>query len=567
MTEMTSRLNQIVGGLTRAGAPFEMVEEAEPAGPFRKWKNGPQTLLDIFASTRQFESREFVVLGDQRVSYGAFRKAAMHLAGWLGEQGIGGGDVVAIMLANRPEWLVGFFGVALAGATSALVNAAATTSEVAHTFKLASPTLVICDADKLESLTAADALPAGARILVIGAGTSTATSGLNVTWSEAIVGAVETWSQLDAAVQPAPVIDPSAVASILFTAGTTGQPKGVMLSHRACAYSVFHAGFRNAREAALANRPPVQLEGQQVLLMALPFFHTSGICNAVLPLMMRGGRIVLMGFWSPRLASRLIRSEGVNIVGSIPMILEQLVSEFASDPPPDSLHQMICGGGPPSPALAPNIATLGVSPGQNWGMTETAGALLGIIASEFVARPGSCGLPSPIHDVRVVSAAGDLLPAGAVGELQVRGPQIMLGYYNDPDATAASLHDGWLRTGDLAFLDADGYCFIVDRAKDMLICAGENVYCIEVENVIASHPGVEEVAVLGIPHALMGEQPVAVVRLHQGVALTDQDVRNHAAKQLQLFKTPTRILVVGQPLPRNRLGKVQKRELRRWFDA
>ncbi len=563
----TARDSQIADNLTRAGAPFEMLPSQEGDRILRVWKNGPQTLTDIFQATKNFADRTFISAGERRVTYGEFREASVRVAGWLREQGVAQGDNVAIMLVNRPEWLAAFFGIALVGATSALLNPAASQAELAHALALAQPKAVIVSGDLVERLQSAGSTRTRAAILNVDqveqmrsddAGRASAT----------MAGAASASGDSTRADWKPAEVQPGQPASILFTAGTTGLPKGVVLSHRACAYSIFHAAFRNTRAAAVGSIPqPGASSEQQVLLMVLPLFHTSGICNAVLPLMMRGGRIVFIQYWSPRSARQLLEKEGVHIFGSVPMIAEQMVGELEARGVPPALQQVICGGGPPSSTLAGRIATLGLTPGQNWGMTETAGALLGIIGKEFVEHPGSCGLPAPIHDVRIASSDGSAAPVGEVGELQVRGPQVMLCYIDDPAATNDAIIDGWLRTGDLARVDAGGHCFIVDRAKDMLICAGENVYCIEIEDAIASHPDVAEVAALGLPHDLMGEQPVAVVRPREGATLSDNDVRRHAAGRLQLFKTPTRILVADQPLPRNRLGKIQKDELRRWFDG
>ncbi|MEY2756878.1 MAG: hypothetical protein RIR33_656 [Pseudomonadota bacterium] len=559
-------LQAVVGGLTRSGSAFEMIEHASGDQTLRLWRNGPQTLIDVFIATQPFEEREFLVLGDERCSYGRFRNEAQGFADWLALRGCAAGDTVAVALPNSPDWIVAYFGIALAGCVSALINPAGTPTDLSASLSAAQPRVLICTSDVLRKCDREGANAKSAKFIVVvdkvSESMSAALEAPIIAWQDARGHSGSTTvSSPTGGIASATL--PDSAATIFFTAGTTGQSKGVVLSHRACAYSIFHAGFRNARSSALAGQtPPVAAAQQQVLLMVLPLFHTSGICNAVLPLMMRGGRIVMTPFWSAKSAARLIRAESVNLVGSVPVVLEQLLSEFQGAPPAVSLQQMICGGAPPDRGLAARVAGAGLIPGQNWGMTETAGALLGLIGPEFAGRPESCGLPSPVHDVRIVARDGGPAAPGEVGELQVRGPQVMLGYLDDAVATEMAFDGEWLRTGDLAYRDTEGYCFIVDRAKDMVICAGENVYCLEVENAIASHPAVAEVAVFGLPHDVLGEQPVAVVKSADNVDLDAEDIRRHAALSLALFKVPQLVIVTKDPLPRNSMGKVLKRELR-----
>ena len=565
MSRNAQTVREVHAELTGAGSPFAMAECAFRQD-LRAWKNGPQTLQDVLAAAGRFDEREFLVDGAARITYGAFRRAVSALADDFRKRGIGRGKVVVLIMPNQAEWIVAWFAAACTGAIIAPVNPAATRDELAHMVVLAGASLVVCASERLARVAEIlPYLPVRPELIVV----RSPDAPPDADRLEDILGEIEAWDRLPPP-KPFDNAEPDAGAMIFFTSGTTNAAKGVLLSHRSCAYSVFHAAFRNARRFRLSGEAPpepdVMKAPQQVLLLPIPLFHVSGSLNPVLPLIMRGGRIILMRFWSPELAIRLIERERVNIVGGIPIVAEQILNHASfARYDHSSLGQVIYGGAPAVPQLAGRLRDHGISPGQNYGMTETGGAVLGHVGPEYLARPASCGLPAPTHDVRIVDADGKVLLAGQTGELQIRGPQVMLGYWRDPDLTAQTMVDGWLRTGDIAFIDDDGYCFIVDRAKDMIISAGENVYCSEIESTLAAHPAVLEVAALGLPHERFGEQPVAVVVARDGIAVTEEALRAFAARTLTNIKVPARILVSAVPLPRNDAGKVLKLPLRGLF--
>jgi long-chain acyl-CoA synthetase len=206
-------------------------------------------------------------------------------------------------------------------------------------------------------------------------------------------------------------------------------------------------------------------------------------------------------------------------------------------------------------------------PGNGWGMSETSAVFSQHFGPEYIGRPDSCGPPAPVGDLRIMDADGVReLPVGEIGEIWCKGPQVMMGYWNNPEATAQTLKDGWLRTGDLARVDEEGYIFIVDRAKDMLIRGGENIYCVEVENILFEHPAVVDAALVGVPCKIFGEQPAAVVTLKEGETVSEEELRAFVRERLAAFKVPTRIIFQDRPLPRNANGKILKRELKALFD-
>jgi long-chain acyl-CoA synthetase len=564
VTEVSS-VASVHDELIRPGSVFEVVDHPVASG-VRIWKNGPQTLCDVLAAVARFDAREFLVLEDQRISYLDFRRAVSALAADFRVRGVERDDRVALVMSNRPEWIVAWFAVAAAGAVCAPVNPASSADDLKHMLELCEARIVVCDAERAGAVLDAVADFAAAPV-ILAAGTGSGMSGVHRL--EDVLGGPQEWGRLPAPLPPAQP-NPDDNAMIFFTAGTTGRSKGVLLNHRACAYSVFHSGFRNARRARLEGQsaaPQDPLKAPQAVhLLPIPLFHVSGSLNSILPQMMRGARIVMMRFWAAELALRLIEREGVTYIGGVPIIAEQLLTHASFGKYSHaSLQHVVYGGAPCSSTLARRLSEQGIIPTQNFGMTETAGAVLGHLGPEYLRNPESCGIAAPIHEVRVADASGKPAAPGQPGELQVRGPQIMTGYWRDPGLTAEVLKDGWLRTGDIACLDEHGYCRIVDRAKDMIISAGENIFCSEIEKVLAEHPSVREVSALGIPHEVFGEQAVAVVVPAQGEAATEADLRAFARERLSAFKIPAQIVFAHGALPRNDIGKVRKAELRRLF--
>jgi acyl-CoA synthetase (AMP-forming)/AMP-acid ligase II len=284
--------------------------------------------------------------------------------------------------------------------------------------------------------------------------------------------------------------------------------------------------------------------------------------------MVVGHTIVFMRKWDALEAMRLIECERVQFTGGVPTIAWQIL-DHPERPRFDlsSLETISYGGAPAAPELAKRIyEEFGALPGNGWGMTETTATVTSHVGEDYLNRPESCGPPVPVAELKVVSADGALeLPVGEVGELWAKGPQIVKGYWNKPEASAATFVDGWVRTGDLARLDEEGFCYIVDRAKDMIIRGGENIYCVEVENCLFDHPAVTDAALVGIPHRTLGEEPAAVVQLAAGASATEEELKAWVRERLAVFKTPVRIAVVPEPLPRNANGKILKSDLKGLF--
>jgi long-chain acyl-CoA synthetase len=311
---------------------------------------------------------------------------------------------------------------------------------------------------------------------------------------------------------------------------------------------------------------------QRASLLSVPFFHVTG-CLAILnPTLAGGGKLVMMRKWEPIRAFELIERERVTLAGGVPTIAWQLLEHPArANYDLSSLEGVSYGGAPSAPELVRKLKEVfpNATSGQGWGMTETCATVTSNGGEDYINRPESCGVAVPVSklEIRDPVDGRTVLPPNAVGELWACGPQMMKLYWNKPEATAQTLVDGWVRTGDLAKIDEEGFCFIIDRAKDMLIRGGENIYCIEVENVLYDHPAVMDAALVGVPHRTLGEEPAAVVTLKPGHHATEDELRAHVAERLAAFKVPIAVKFWPEVLPRNPNGKILKNELKKLFEA
>jgi len=556
--------------LTRPGSRFEIEEILIRGVATRVWKHAPATLREVFVAGRAHGDRTFLVYENERASFEAFARAALAIAGALEEAGIRKGDRVVIAMRNIPEWPAALFGALLLGAIATPLNAWWTGPELEYAFRDSGAKAAIVDAERFERmLEHLPHCPDLGRIFVTRSFEEIAHP--QVTLLEDVIGPVGRWAALPDRALPAVDLAPDDDATIFYTSGTTGHPKGALGTHRnststvaAGAYSVAQAYVRRGEV------PPGPDVPKRTTLLVVPFFHATG-CQAVLiPSLFNGATIVLMHRWEPEAAMALIERERCTGAGGVPTIAWQLIEHPArSKYDLSSLESVSYGGAPAAPELVRRIkeAFPKSAPGCGWGMTETAATFTTHQGQDYEARPDSCGPAVPVCEMRIVAPDGRTLPPGEVGELWAKGPNVVKGYWNKPRDTAETFVDGWVKTGDLARLDDEGFCYIVDRKKDMLIRGGENIYCIEVEDVLYRHPAVMDAAVVGIPHRTLGEEPAAVVALKPHAQATEQELRAFVAEHLAAFKVPVRVAFCEGTLPRNPNGKILKKELRRLFAA
>ena len=558
--------------LTAPGSPFAMEDAVIRGQKLRVLKNVPPTLRELFLLGRSYGARDFLVYEDERANYENFARASLAIAAELQNLGVVKGDRVAIVMRNLPEGAAAFFGAALVGAIVTPLNAWWTGGELEYGMIDSGAKVAFVDAERMERLAAHIAnCPALERIYVS-------------RWEEDlphpiakrledVTGAVNDWGKLPVGEMPDVALASDDDATILYTSGTMGRPKGALGTHRNMLTNIMTTGLSTARNFLRRGEAPPAVDfktaPQRVMLMSVPLFHATG-CFAVLgPAFFAGARVVLMLKWDPELAMQLIEREKVQQAGGVPTIAWQLLEHPArKNYDLSSLEQVAYGGAPAAPELVRqlNQAFPKAFYGNGWGMTETSAACTIHSGEDYANRPGSCGPAAPVCDVKIMSVDGTReLPIGEIGELWARGPNVVKGYWNKPKETAETFIDGWVRTGDLARLDEEGFCFIVDRAKDMLIRGGENVYCVEVEAVLFEHPAVMDAAVVPRPHHSLGEEPVAVVQLKPGARVTEDELRAHVAAKLAAFKVPVQIVFRHDPLPRNANGKLMKADLRKAF--
>ena len=552
--------------MTAPGQKLEM-EEIEIRGvKTRVWKNAPPHLAALIQMSRAYGDRLFTIHEDERVTFEANYRAVAHLATKLREMGVQKGDRVALAMRNTPEWPVIFFAAVSIGAILVPLNAWWTGRELDYGLRDSGSKILFLDGERFARLQKRlPDLPDLQRTIV-----SRWDSDLpeGVDKLEDLIGAPNDWASLSDVPLPAdPTLGPEDDATIFYTSGTTGSPKGALGTHRNLTTNIMSGGYGAARSYLRRGEMPPEPQPKTGLLV-IPLFHVTACSASLMGTVAAGNTVVFMRKWDPVEAMEIIQREKVNLTGGVPTIAWQILEH------PDrhkydlsSLEAIAYGGAPSAPELVKRIYTeFGALPGNGWGMTETMATVTSHSSEDYLNRPTSAGPPVPVADLKIMDPEGEReLPVGEVGELWAKGPMIVKGYWNKPEETAQFFRDGWVRTGDLAKLDEEGFLYIVDRAKDMIIRGGENIYSSEVEDVLYAHPAVTDCALIGLPHKTLGEEPAAVVHLAPGMHATEAELQAWVRERLAIFKTPVAIRFVAQTLPRNANGKILKKDLKALF--
>jgi len=560
--------------LTAPGMPTEMEEVVIRGIPTRVWKNAPPTLRDVVSIGRAHGDKVFLVHEDERVTFEAFHRGVANFARALADKGVKKGDRVAIVMRNLPEWPVAFYAAACLGAIVTPLNAWWTGPELEYGLTDSGSKVCIVDVERFDRL--AEHFPNCPDLEhVFVARMIDEVAHPYVTRMEDVIGGPNSWADLPDLPLPDGPIEQDDDATIFYTSGTTGKPKGALATQRNINSNIMAAlcvGARNFLRRGEQPPAPDPSLPQKGSLLSVPFFHATG-CFAVLnPTLFAGGKLAMMRKWDPEQAMQVIERERLTSAGGVPTIAWQIIEHPNRDKYDlSSIESMAYGGAPSAPELVRKIKEVwpNSQPGNGWGMTETSATATSNSAEDYVNRPDSCGPAVPVTDIKImtVEAPHRELGPNEVGELWCKGPQVVKGYWNKPEATAQTFVDGWVKTGDLARIDEEGFCFIIDRAKDMLIRGGENIYCIEVENVLYDHPAVMDAALVGIPHKTLGEEPAAVVTLKPGAEATEQELRAFVADRLAAFKVPVKVAFWHETLPRNANGKIMKNELKKVFEG
>jgi long-chain acyl-CoA synthetase len=557
--------------LTAPGMPFEMDAVDIRGIRTRVWKNAPPTTRELLMAGRVHGDKTFLVYEDDRATFETFARAALAVAAELESAGVKKGDRVALIMRNLPEWPAIFFGATILGAIVTPLNAWWTGPELEYGLVDSGAKVAFVDAERLERIAEHLVNCPDLKTVYVSRYVDELPHPI-VKRLEDVLGKVNDWDRLPAGEMPKAPLGSDDDATILYTSGTTGKPKGALGTHRNMLSNIMASASAAARNFLRRGEPvpaPDPNLSQRATLLSVPFFHATGCFAVMSPSLFAGAKIVLMRKWEPELAMQLIERERINSAGGVPTIAWQLI-EHPNRAKYDlsSLESVAYGGAPSAPELVRKIVdTFPKSlPGNGWGMTETSATCTVHSAEDYEHRPDSCGPAVAVCDLKVMTPDGAReLGTNEVGELWARGPNIVKGYWNKPDATAQTFVDGWVKTGDLARVDEEGFCFIIDRAKDMLIRGGENIYCIEVENVLYEHPAVMDAALVAVPHKTLGEEPGAVVHLKPGMHTTEDELRAFVAGKLAAFKVPVKVVFWPETLPRNANGKILKTELKKIF--
>lgn len=487
--------------------PFDNSAIARGADGIARYLNRPQSLVHMLRATvDKWPNKEALVeLGGERINYTQLWDRSTRVAGGLLAMGVQRGDRVAIRLGNSINWCSAFFGALMAGAVVVPVNTRFSESEVEH---------VVTDSGSKVVIMPGQPLPDGAPFV-------------------------------------AEDLKPQDLAAIFYTSGTTGFPKGATTTHEA-----FLSNIETCRRIS-----DLPFDGSSRALISVPLFHVTGCNSQLLPACEGGGTTVIMPVFDVKLFLRTIVEERLNILTTVPAVYWLAINQpNFKEVNTSAIKWCSYGGAPTPPDLVAKIteAFPNARLGNGFGLTECCSVATFLPHEYSKSRPETVGFAAPVVDLELA----DVDPHTGVGELLIRGPNVSLGYWKNPQATAETFVDGWLHTGDMARLDEEGFVQIVDRKKDMVNRGGENVYCVEVENALAAHPAVFEVAVTAVPDTVMGEKVGAVIVPKPGQTPAIADILAFARTHLADFKVPQYIVLRTAALPRNPGGKVIKKQIR-----
>lgn len=545
--------------LTAPGAQFEIQEVMVRGSSIKTYRNAPGSLRDVWLASSAFASNDYLVYEDERLTYADTHARVASLANWLLAQGVGRGDYVAIAMRNYPEWLQTYWATLSIGAIVVGMNAWWVGNEMVYALNDTRPKVLVTDAERYERLI--PHLDEIGAMHMVGV-RMTPAAGMT-SWSEAIAHGGDL---------PDVAVGPDDDACIFYTSGTTGHPKGAQLTHRGCVSNIMSLAFAGALAASIGVKrglvDPTAAPVTPASLVTTPLFHVTANNCVAHGATLTGGKLVHMYKWDAGEALKLIERERITAMTGVPVMAREVIAhpDFASTDT-SSLASLGGGGAQLQPDLVGKIdqATPSARPNTGYGMTETCGIITSINGDYFVDKPESCGPAMPAYDVKCVDENGNEVPKGQPGELWVKGGHVIRGYLNRPDATAESITDGWLHTGDMARIDEDGFLFIVDRKKDIIIRGGENISCQDVEAAIYAHPAVLAASVFGLPDDRLGEIVGAVVYLKPGEKAEPEAIIDFTRQHLAAFKVPARLWVSAEPLPRLGSEKIDKVSLRKTY--
>ena len=557
MNPELKKFDEIVAGLTAPGQAFAVDTVTLGGVEYRNFATLPANLGQYFLVMQQHAHKEFAVYLGERYTYAqGYQHSCEFGAALVQRYGIAKGDRVAILSRNNPQWMMAFIAITSVGAVAVPMNAWWTTEELDYGFADSGARVVVADRTRVERLIPI-ANKHGLRIIAIDD-----CSGLDVEYTpfaellHAYAGAA--MPQVDVALED--------YATIMYTSGSTGHPKGALSSHRGILSALYSWMCLGVTTKALGSQESRDKALPPSALITIPLFHCTASHSAFMLSLVVGRKMVIMHKWDAQEALRLIEQERITWFNGVPTMSAELqAAAEKSDRDISSLAEIMAGGAARPPDQVGKISSTfkRASPGIGYGLTET-NALGAVNAGAFyVANPRSTGRVVPaVTEFRILAEDGLPVPTGERGEVCIKSPANVVGYWNKPDATAEAFVDGWFHTGDVGYMDADGFLYIVDRIKEIIIRGGENISCIEVEAAIYSHPAIHEAAVFGLPDERLGEIVGAAVVLRDGASLSAEALREHVAQHLASFKLPAHVWFRSEALPRIASGKIFKRQLK-----
>jgi long-chain acyl-CoA synthetase len=553
---MTLTWEEACARVSGPGSPFEIIEDEHGQ---RRFKHAPPNLRTVFDIARTGGDDIFLVYEDERWTFDQVFAQIDSLADALvNRYGIAKGDRVAIGMRNYPEWVMSMLAIISIGGVSVSLNALWVEDEIDYALADSGPSLLIADVERI-ARSIGPCRRMGVRMLEVRADSPSADD-------------VDQWNVVVVPGKSMPVVDVGwdDDATILYTSGTTGRPKGAVSTNGAIVSSVMAFGSRAAAdvmraESALQPGESPEPAGPLAFILIVPLFHVTGCVPVLLSCVVTKSKLVVMYRWNPEKALELIERERItNFIGVPTQSWDLVNSPRFADFDTSSLRGVGGGGAPAPTALVERVAASVKSGGPTlgYGMTETNAYGPNNTGADYLTHPTSTGRVTPIMRIAVRDPDGNEVPTGQRGEIWFEGPMLIRGYWNKPEATAETIVDGWLRSGDIGRVDEEGFVYVEDRLKDMILRGGENVYCAEVESAIYQHPAIHEAAVFGIPDERLGEEVAVTIHLVEGATLTADDLRAFLRKKIAAFMIPSRVVFVDEPLPRNPAGKFLKRELR-----
>jgi long-chain acyl-CoA synthetase len=541
--------------VTAPGQMFELIDGEVRGVKMKVFKNSPPHLGLVFANARNHGDKPFLVYEGETWTFAKTMDYVDALASLLvNTYGVKKGDRVAVAMRNYPEWVMSFAAIISSGAINVSMNSWWTEDEMDFALEDSGATVLICDQQRYD-IGAASCTKRGVKVLVVRS-------------DKPLPAGVDKWEEVlplgDK--HPGADIHPDDDATILYTSGTTGRPKGAVSTHRAIISSIMAFSARNAVLAG-AGVKMKDIDGPDLppsFILIVPLFHVTGCVPVMLSCFVVGLKLVIMYKWDAEKALEIIEREKITNFVGVPTQSWDLVNSPAFSKYDTSSLRAVGGGGAPSPAslvTKVNEKTKNGNPQLGYGMTETNAFGPGITGSDYLTHPTSTGRAVLPMLVQVRDENLKEVPRGEAGEIWFFGPMLIRGYWNRPDATAETIVDGWLRSGDIGRMDEDGFVYVEDRVKDMILRAGENVYGAEVESAIYEHPAVHEAAVFGVPHERLGEEVGVAILPNDGMTLTAEDLWSFLDGKIANFKIPTKVAIMNEPLPRNAAGKFLKREL------